>query len=70
MECCLFCRKAVLDLMQHNWIVADKIMTCFALGLGLPEDFFRGEMDPKHPTNCTAMVRKDLLHGNRSPAQQ
>ena len=35
------CRAAILELMHQNAAVADKIMTCFALGLGLPEDFFR-----------------------------
>ena len=27
--------------MRHNHAVVEKIMSCFALGMGLPEDYFK-----------------------------
>ena len=36
--------------MHENAAVADKVMACFALGLGLPEDFFKEEIDPRPAT--------------------
>ena len=35
------CRKDMLDFMLKAANVTDDIMTCFAIGLGLPEDFYR-----------------------------
>ena len=34
--------------MRRCHEVTERIMTCFAVGLGLPEDHFKDLMDPKH----------------------
>lgn len=35
------CRKHMLEFMHKAAKVTDDIMTCFAIGLGLPEDFYK-----------------------------
>ena len=49
-------REAVTQLMWQNAAVVEKLMAGLALCLGLPEDYFRHEMDPRHSSNKTAMV--------------
>ena len=43
-----FCRPQIIKFMMQCHEVAARIMSCFAVGLGLPEDFFADPMDPKH----------------------
>lgn len=37
----VYCRKDMLEFMHKAAKVTDDIMTCFAIGLGLPEDFYK-----------------------------
>ena len=39
-----------------------RIMSCFALGLGLPEDFFEDAMDPRHDDCGTVSDASSLSH--------
>ena len=35
------CRRDMLEFMHKAAKVADEIMTCFAIGQGLPEDYYK-----------------------------
>ena len=42
------CRPGMLHFMLQCHEVAARMMSCFAIGLGLPEDYFVDLMDPHH----------------------
>lgn len=48
-------KKHMLEFMHKAAKVTDDIMTCFAIGLGLPEDFYKKPMDPNAIDCQTAM---------------
>ena len=44
----------MLAFMLKCHAVVERVMSCFARGLGLPDDFFKDPMDPAHPDCGTA----------------
>ena len=51
-------REGILKFMRRCHEVTERIMTCFAVGLGLPEDYFKDLMDPKHEDCGTVSTQK------------
>ena len=48
----LSCREFTLKFMESLHPVAERIMSCFALGLGYDEDFFREVCDASPTSSC------------------
>ncbi len=47
------CRKHMVEFMHKAAKVTDDIMNCFAIGLGLPEDFYK---------EASRLVLSSLVH--------
>ena len=59
----------MVGFMKKCHQVTERIMSCFAVGLGLPEDFFREVRLPTHPVNDDAVVTAiDLLASGKCDA--
>ncbi|KAK9823692.1 hypothetical protein WJX72_004661 [[Myrmecia] bisecta] len=54
-EDCPHFKRDTLAWMHRCHEVTSRIMSCFATGLGLPEDYFEAALDPAAPDNQTAM---------------
>ncbi|KAL0046651.1 hypothetical protein WJX82_006114 [Trebouxia sp. C0006] len=48
-------REHMVAFMRKCHAVTERIMSCFAVGLGLEQDFFKEAMNPDDPDNQTAM---------------
>ena len=47
------CRETSLDFMRAMHPVAQRVLSCFATGLGLPADYFQQMTDVDNPENRT-----------------
>lgn len=50
------CRVHMVGFMKKCHQVTERIMSCFAVGLGLPEAFFKEVRLPLHPVTGNAVV--------------
>lgn len=62
------CRKEMLMFMHKAAKVTDDIMTCFAIGLGLPENYFKEVTNQLLDMTCSSWDSGDGTAANQLPA--